>query len=52
MRIVKPKKLKKGEVIGLITPGSSPDDLMKIELSIKYFEKIGYKVELGKNVGK
>ena len=52
MKIVKPKKLSKGDLIGIISPASSPDDLTRIELGVRYFEKLGYKVEVGKNVGK
>lgn len=52
MRTLKPKKLQKGDVIGIISPASSPDDLTKIEKGVKYLEKLGYRVEVGKNVGK
>ena len=51
MRVVKPKKLQKGDLIGVISPASSPDDLSKINLGVNYLEKLGYKVEVGKNVG-
>ena len=51
MAIIKPKKLKQGDVIGLISPASSPDDLTKINRGVEYLEKIGYRVEIGKNVG-
>ena len=52
MKIIKPKKLLKGDVIGIISPASSPDDLLKIESGVKYLEKLGYRTEIGKNVGK
>ncbi len=52
MKIIKPKKLSKGDVIGIISPASSPDDLLKIENGVKYLEKLGYRTEVGKNVGK
>ncbi|MHC1736901.1 MAG: LD-carboxypeptidase [Ignavibacteriaceae bacterium] len=52
MNLVKPKKLKKGDVIGFISPASSPNDLTRIEKGTKYFESLGYRVEVGKNVGK
>jgi muramoyltetrapeptide carboxypeptidase len=51
MGIVKPKRLKQGEVIGIISPASSPDDLTKINSGVQYLEKLGYRVEVGKNVG-
>jgi muramoyltetrapeptide carboxypeptidase len=52
MKIIKPKKLSKGDVIGIISPASSTDDFTNVEFGVKYLEKIGYKVEVGKNVGK
>ncbi len=52
MKIIKPKKLNKGDVIGIISPASSPDDLSKIESGAEYLEKQGYRVEIGNNVGK
>ena len=51
MRIVKPKRLKKQDVIGIISPSSSPDDLLRIDQGVKYLEGLGYKVKVGKNVG-
>lgn len=48
----KPKKLCKGDTIGVISPASSPDDLSRIDRGVNYFEKLGYQVEVGKNVGK
>ncbi len=51
MRIVKPKRLKKGEVIGIISPSSSPDDLFRINKGVSYLESLGYQVKIGKNVG-
>lgn len=52
MKVVKPKKLQKGDLIGLVSPASLPEDLTRIEKSVKYFEQLGYRVEVGKNVGK
>jgi muramoyltetrapeptide carboxypeptidase len=52
MRVVKPKKLEKGDMIGIISPASSPDDLSKIERGAAYLEKLGYHVLIGKNTGK
>ncbi len=51
MKIVKPARLKKGSLIGIISPASSPDDLSTVENGAKYLEKLGYRVEIGKNVG-
>jgi muramoyltetrapeptide carboxypeptidase len=52
MRSIKPKKLQKGDLIGIISPASSVDDPLKIEKGVNYLESLGYKVILGKNVGK
>ena len=52
MVFIKPKKLMKGDLIGIISPASSPDDLSLIESGVRYIEKLGYHTVLGKNVGK
>lgn len=52
MKIIKPPHLKKGDLIGLISPASSPDNLEKINQGVKYFERLGYRVVVGKNVGR
>lgn len=52
MQVIKPARLKKADVIGLISPASSPDELLRIEESTRYLEKLGYKIKLGKHVGK
>lgn len=52
MRIIKPKRLSKGDLIGIISPASSPSDLTRIESGARYLEKLGYRVEVAKNVGK
>jgi len=49
MRIIKPKKLSKGDLIGIISPASAPSDLSSIDRGVAYFESLGYKVEVGKN---
>ncbi len=50
MKLIKPKKLKKGDVIGLIAPASSVVDEVSLNNGISYFESLGYNVEIGKNV--
>ena len=52
MKLIKPKRLKKGDVIGIISPASPPKDMTKIEKGVKYLEGLGYRVEVGKNVEK
>jgi muramoyltetrapeptide carboxypeptidase len=52
MTILKPKRLNKKDVIGIISPASSPDEFLKVEKGVKYLESLGYRVKIGKNVGK
>ena len=52
MTYIKPKKLIKGDLIGIISPASSPDDLTLIESGVEYIERLGYQTILGTNVGK
>ncbi|KAF0152565.1 MAG: peptidase U61 LD-carboxypeptidase A [Ignavibacteria bacterium] len=51
MAILKPQKLNNGDVIGIISPASSPEDLSRIERGVNYLQKLGYRVEVGKNAG-
>ncbi len=50
MKVVKPPKLRRGDVIGIIAPASAPSSRDKIECGARYLEKLGYRVKLGKNV--
>lgn len=52
MSYTKPEKLNKGDLIGIISPASSPEDLELIENGIKYIEQLGYNTLPGKNIGK
>ena len=52
MALQKPKKLNKKDVIGIISPASSPDELSRVEKGVKYLESLGYRVKVGANVGK
>ena len=52
MAILKPKKLSKKDVIGIISPASSPDEYLRVEKGVKYLESLGYRVKVGENVGK
>lgn len=51
MTIRKPKKLEKGDLIGVISPASNPPDISRIDKGVKYLESLGYNVLVGKNVG-
>lgn len=49
---LKPKRLNPKDVIGLISPASSPDEFLRVEKGVKYLESLGYRVKVGNNVGK
>lgn len=51
MKVIRPNRLKKRDLIGIISPSSSPDDLFKINKGVSYLESLGYNVKVGKNVG-
>lgn len=50
--IQKPKRINKKDVIGIISPASSPDEFIRVEKGVKYLESLGYRVKVGNNVGK
>ncbi|MBD3409355.1 MAG: LD-carboxypeptidase [Ignavibacteriales bacterium] len=52
MELIKPKKIRKGDVVSLIAPASNPKDMSRIEKSVRYFEGLGYRVKIGAGVGK
>lgn len=49
MNLIKPKKLKIGDTIGIIAPSGNVD-FTRILQSVKYFEQKGFNVRLGKNI--
>ena len=50
MKILKPPRLRRGDVIGLISPASAPLLAEKIEKGVRYLERLGYRVKLGEHV--
>ncbi|MDR3668037.1 MAG: LD-carboxypeptidase [Ignavibacteriaceae bacterium] len=50
MDIIKAKKLNRGDVIGIISPSSPVSDRERLDGSVSYFESMGYRVRVGKNV--
>jgi muramoyltetrapeptide carboxypeptidase len=52
MKFIRPQKLSKNDLIGLISPASPPDEQSVVERGVRYLEKLGYNVEVGKHVGK
>ena len=51
MRLIKPKKLKKGDAIGLISPSAPLAGLVphRTKKAVKMLEELGFKVKVGKN---
>ncbi|MFZ1082316.1 MAG: LD-carboxypeptidase [Candidatus Kryptoniota bacterium] len=50
MNILKPPSLKKGDLISIVSPASAPRDSNKVHKGVKYFESLGYRVTISKNV--
>lgn len=50
MRIIKPKRLKHGDVIGICAPASPPPSEEKLHRGVQYLERIGFRVKLGKHI--
>lgn len=50
MKIVKPKALKKNDVIGICAPASPPKSKTSLTKCIDYLERVGFRVQLGKHV--
>ena len=50
MKILKPARLRRGDVIGLISPASAPLPAEKIEKGVRYLERLGYRVKPGEHV--
>jgi muramoyltetrapeptide carboxypeptidase len=50
MRIVKPPRLRKGDLIGLVAPASTPSSTEKVEKGALYLEGLGYRVRVGEHV--
>ena len=50
MRLLKPQKLRKRDVIGLVAPASPPTEPEKIDSGVRYLESIGYRVKVGTHV--
>lgn len=50
--IIKPRSLKKGDCIGIVSPASPPTSLEKIYKGAEYLERLGYRVKFGNHVEK
>ena len=49
MTILKPVRLKKGDLIGLVSPASRIADATRIERATRYLEGLGYRTTVGSN---
>ena len=49
MKILKPKKLKKGDTIGLLSVAGKIEDFSKLKNAARYFENRGFKVKISEN---
>lgn len=50
--ILKPAALKKGDVIGIVSPASPIPDATKIEQAVRYLERQGYRTVVAPNVNR
>jgi muramoyltetrapeptide carboxypeptidase len=50
MHSLKPPRLRKGDLIGLVSPASTPLPAERIEKSVRYLEGLGYRVAIGAHV--
>lgn len=51
-KALKPPRLRKGDVIGLVSPASTPTPREKIQGAVRYLEGLGYRVKAGKHISK
>ena len=49
-RALKPPPLRPGDVIGVCAPASPPRSERDLELGVRYLERSGFRVKLGRNV--
>lgn len=50
MEVAKPRALRPGDLIGLVSPASPIADTTRIEKAVRYLESIGYRVKTGNHV--
>jgi muramoyltetrapeptide carboxypeptidase len=50
MRLLKPPRLRKGDVIGLVAPASPPRSAARVHAAVRYLEDHGYHVKLGRHL--
>ncbi len=52
MEILRPPRLRKGDLICIVSPASSPRDTSKMDAGVRYFESLGYRVRVAGNAQK
>jgi muramoyltetrapeptide carboxypeptidase len=50
MNTLKPARLRKGDLIGVVSPASAPSAREKIDKGVRYLEGLGYRVTVGQHV--
>ena len=50
MGLLKPPRLRKGDVIGLIAPASPYPNAARVEVGVRYLEGLGYRVKFGRHI--
>jgi len=50
MKLLKPRRLRKGDVIGLIAPASPCPNPTRVEVGVRYLEGLGYRVKPGRHI--
>ncbi len=48
---IRPRRLCPGDLLGVVAPASPAADLARVEAGVRYFEKNGYRVRVGKHAG-
>jgi len=47
-----PERLRKGDLVAVVSPASALDDPSRLEAGVRYLQGLGYRVTVGENVGK
>jgi muramoyltetrapeptide carboxypeptidase len=50
MSILKPPRLRKHDLIGIVSPASAPSSQEKVDKGVQYLERLGYRVKVGQHV--
>jgi len=50
--VLKPQRLRKGDLIGLVSPASAPSSSEMVEKGVRYLEQLGYPVKVGKHAAR